>query len=296
MFGTDAVLGFIGGDGTPFINDYKIGNQRLGNCPGVCPDTDPSVGGKNNILGFNGNGDNGRTQLLWKRKLDTGDKQGDIVIGKGDINVAWAYNLNQPGPVLNKHDAKGGGSINFFTGGSSIFSVANLKKTHGSLMFIAWCLIIPFGSFVARYLKNKGWWFNVHRGFNTLAMLLMVIAFILAVKFTVAQHFGTWHKGIGIVVMILGFAQPFIGTLADLWFDIKRITDSNTSTPVYPDTVHMILGYGTWLLALANILLGLTAYGAAIGVTVVYIFFAGTIVSILFGYFAYKQILGGDEH
>jgi len=163
-------------------------------------------------------------------------------------------------------------------------------------MFIAWGVLVPWGSFIARYLKRKGWWFNAHRAVNSLSMVLVLIGFVIAVHFTVAQHFSTPHKAIGVAVVIVGVSQPFLGTLADYWFDIKRITDIGTATPVFPDIVHRILGYVTWLLALINILLGLMAYNAEVGVIAAYIFYAGIVTSVLFGYFAYRQVHGGKQH
>lgn len=43
-------------------------------------------------------------------------------------------------------------------------------------MFAAWGVIIPFGSFIARYLKKYTWWFNVHRTLNTFAVLSYLLS------------------------------------------------------------------------------------------------------------------------
>jgi hypothetical protein len=64
-------------------------------------------------------------------------------------------------------------------------------------MFVVWGLLLPLSAFIARFMKMKKWWFNLHRLINVISLLLVVVAFILAVIFS-TTHFNTAHKAIGI--------------------------------------------------------------------------------------------------
>eukprot|EP01125_Pyxidicula_operculata_P009616 TRINITY_DN3159_c0_g1_i1.p1 TRINITY_DN3159_c0_g1~~TRINITY_DN3159_c0_g1_i1.p1 ORF type:complete len:1062 (+),score=228.76 TRINITY_DN3159_c0_g1_i1:36-3221(+) len=80
MLGTDAAIGFIdksNNQGSVF--DFKIGNtQQAYVCPaGVCTDTDPSVGGRNDLEDVSISYSNSYTTMMFTRKRDTGDTKGD---------------------------------------------------------------------------------------------------------------------------------------------------------------------------------------------------------------------------
>jgi len=146
-------------------------------------------------------------------------------------------------------------------------------------MFVVWAIFIPFGSFIARYLKKYPWWFNVHRIINTSAILMMITAFIIAVTFT-GSHFYSYHAIFGLVIVLLGAIQPVLGILADKWFSPDR-----GSTPVYPDVTHWIIGWVTILSGLVNIALGIEIYimmfTAGQGILIAYIVFGGLVALFL---------------
>ena len=59
------------------------------------------------------------------------------------------------------HTNRGAVQVNFFTGSAQNLNTDKLKNAHAGLAFFAWGILIPFGSFVARYpfeythFKNK---------------------------------------------------------------------------------------------------------------------------------------------
>lgn len=144
--------------------------------------------------------------LCRRRKLNTGDSKGDYVISDSDQSVVFAFHPTSkstrvrvrvvvcsrppfsPLSALTQHDAstKGQLSINFIKGLVTGTDYNAMRLAHGSLMFIAWAVIIPVTSWIARYLKRYTWWFNVHRWSNGLAMTASVAAFVLATLMVLA--------------------------------------------------------------------------------------------------------------
>jgi hypothetical protein len=64
-------------------------------------------------------------------------------------------------------------------------------------MFLTWAVVVPVASFVARYLKDYKWWFNVHRILNGIAVAAMIAAFIIACLMTTTKHFQQDHAIVG---------------------------------------------------------------------------------------------------
>jgi len=285
MVGSDVMFGSVD-DNTGVVNvdDKILLAQQLG-CPGVCSDTDPNVGGTYDILAFNGNQGNGTTQIKWRRKLVTGDTIADLDIIMGQQMVVYAWNPTLD--IVTKHadNTKFSASLNFATGGISILNIIPNQIAHGFLMFFCWAVFIPFGSIVARYLKKYSWWFNVHRLVNSFAMMLLVIAFILAVDFQ-STHFNTIHPILGLIVVTLGLSQPVIGTVADKWFSLER-----EGVPIFPDRTHLILGYITLLAGITNIAIGLNDFGAPNGLFIAYIVYGAVIVTAMLLFAIFRLIV-----
>jgi hypothetical protein len=273
MIGTDPVLAWIEPDGSLNINDYKI-NDRAASA--IVADIQDQ--GTNDILASFGSFENGVTTIIWRRKLDTGDPK-DLPYVKGLMDVSYAYNPDTPGPNLVQHlgTTRNPAQIDFFSGVGVVDDTDALRKAHGSMMFVVWSVAIPFTSFVARYLKGQlgKAWFEIHRITNGVAMLVQLAAFILAVIFSPNNHFNTTHKIIGLIVFILGTVQPILGTIADRLFDPNR-----DGVPIFPDRVHWIIGWLSLGLGLANIVLGLEAYGA-----ILELFYASIALSAFIGVF-----------
>src|SRR5690606_5352034 len=129
---------------------------------------------------------------------------------KGFLKVAWGFG-SEDGLIQHTRTARGVEDIDFFSGKRKIALelVCLLKfpflkkphslKTHGIFMFVAWFLIIPATGLlvmIAHYFEKYPWWFNVHRIFNTIAMLLVLVGFFIAVSVT-ESHFDSLHKILG---------------------------------------------------------------------------------------------------
>lgn len=99
--------------------------------------------------------------------------------------------------------------------GSDIFI-----KLHGSLMIVAWVLLVSVGILLARHYKNV-WeattvcgvkpWFAFHRVLMMIAVAMMIAALVL-----IFYRVGQWsvtenpHPILGIVCSVLGFCQPIM--------------------------------------------------------------------------------------
>ncbi|KAL1481281.1 hypothetical protein MTO96_015718 [Rhipicephalus appendiculatus] len=99
--------------------------------------------------------------------------------------------------------------------GSDIFI-----KLHGSLMIVAWVLLVSVGILLARHYKNV-WeattvcgvkpWFAFHRVLMMIAVAMMIAALVL-----IFYRVGQWsvtenpHPILGIVCSVLGFLQPIM--------------------------------------------------------------------------------------
>jgi len=293
MLDSDIAFGWVAGSYVTVFDFYNYGERQAG-CPGVCQDGMGSMGGTDNILEFNGNENNGVTQLKWRRPLAQIDADVDLAIPKtGSVDVIWGYNPSVDGPAIAKHipTSRGVATINFFTGAATVKNVQPSREAHGFLMFFAWAIFVPVGSFIARYLKKFKWWFNVHRIINGFAMLMATVAFIVALTM-VTTHFDTSHKQLGLAITIIGTAQPLIGFLADRFFNPER-----KRAPIFPDMTHWVLGWTALTLGLINVVLGLQTYGATNTLIGVYGAYAIAIYLFLIVWFIYKLIVGkGDGH
>jgi len=223
--------------------------------------------------------------MLFRRKLVTGDSSDvDITMDK-DVVLIYYYAQSIDGPGLVQHTKTPAPyNFNFFTGASS--TKFNIIVVHGSLMFIAWFCIAPFGYVLARFMKKFSWWFQVHRAIMFIAMAAMIAAFGIAISYT-TKHFSDAHKIIGLIVVIIGTAQPIIGFLADKLFDPTR-----KATPIFPDKTHWVLGWISITLGMINIVLGLLEYGNATapGVLIAYCVVAGVTYVAIVGFTIFRII------
>jgi len=205
-------------------------------------------------------------QCRFRRYLDTGDSL-DTVITNELTPCIWAYHDS---PTWEQHDFRNRArvKINFFTG--DIVKEVNYWPIHGILMFLSWGAFIPLASLLARNFKWIGHsWFEIHRLLQTIAIMMMISAFALAVVMVNRDseaHFHGKHQIIGLVLFLIGCLQPFIGQLANFMFDPNR-----QKTPIFPDRIHGILGWGGIFLAVANIFLGIKLYGSSSVVWILYI-------------------------
>jgi len=101
------------------------------------------------------------------------------------------------------------------SGASSAASASSLLVVHGVLMAVTWLCIAPLATAISRFGRNRfagGLWFQLHRGLMSLAWLLTTVGFAVGVAM-VPQHFDSLHAQLGLTVFLLTFAQPLIGIL-----------------------------------------------------------------------------------
>jgi len=105
--------------------------------------------------------------------------------------------------------------INYVTGQVSVIPQSSpLKLAHGSIMFIAWSCVIPFGIIFARYGKKipDAMWFKVHQAIMPTGYGIVLIGFIIAIVMVNGSHFNTvWHAQLGYALCIAPCLQVLYG-------------------------------------------------------------------------------------
>ena len=172
-----------------------------------------------------------------------------------DLDFIFAMNADST-DTRQYHTERAALTLNIASGSTAAVTNPNLKfwVIHGALMFLGWGVLIPTGVTVARTMKHMDpAWFNVHRGANSLGLLLAVAGLIVAlVKFrplSVADSGSTEarHAILGLVVMALGVLQPFGALLRPHKGDPKRR---------YFNWIHGVAGRIAMTIGLVNILIG----------------------------------------
>ena len=148
-------------------------------------------------------------------------------------------------------------------------SVDAFRSAHGSLMFIAWLVLVPVGVIFARYFKSAGHiWYISHVTIQGAASLMTFVAAALifasiwpSTSFDAkTEYMVVTHASLGVIVVVIGcFIQPLMGKIAD-----SRYEPSRVETPVFPDKVHWWMGRSIWLLAFVNVWLGVAVNAIAI--------------------------------
>ena len=137
---------------------------------------------------------------------------GEIAISTGDNTFLWAYGS---GPALGYHPARAPFELNLSSGASAEVADANKSAwlAHGIMAFLSWGVFVPFAiqSSLLRALLPAGpMWIKLHKGFNSIAFLLFIIAFAIAVAFIQqggGGHFDNPHEKMGLAMFIIAFAQ-----------------------------------------------------------------------------------------
>ncbi|CAB9496618.1 Eukaryotic cytochrome b561 [Seminavis robusta] len=150
---------------------------------------------------------------------------------------------------------------------------------HGWLACIAWGILVPIaiGNSLCRHLiPVQGLWFEIHRAFNSLAILLTLITFVIVVNAVEKSssnpdHFQSTdgalgkHKTIGLVVFILSLIQG-IGGLMRPHLPKKNDdgTDAEPKSPIRTlwEFVHKGSGYAILAMAWYQCHSGLVKNGA----------------------------------
>lgn len=172
-------------------------DDRFGRVLEGMPDLDTDIGGTNDIKISSAFQVDGFTSVTFSRKLVTNDTKADHPIVDGSQKVLWAHgDLTAPDPnVFNYHGQtnRGGKLLNLMTGIQEAEGTP-LAAWHGSIMFMAYAVLMSFGIFVARFLKDYYWWFPLHIIVQTLAVILSLVGFGLAIVMAEGSHFSNLHR------------------------------------------------------------------------------------------------------
>jgi hypothetical protein len=218
----------------------------------------------------------GRTSMTFKREVAAVSTiQRAISTSPGTCtNFILAYG-NSMQTSLSYHGGRAGSkSVDVGTGAvgaTARLPASNLIKGHTVCMTLSWGLLVPVGIVMARHLKGidrkfagKKIWFQLHRGIQALALLLMTVGFGFAFSHVngltgVAHFVGNFplHSLFGLLILLLGWFQPFNAFLRphphpdrtddDSWFCDRRTCW---------EWLHKSTGYVAAVLGLLNCILG----------------------------------------
>ena len=215
MASADIITATVFG-GTLTIVDNRSGNGYL------APSLDlPDVGAISNVTGSVTA--TGWMSVSFRRKRITGASI-DMDLGPSCKPYKFTFALGTT--FFNQHPVPGASngpyvSENFIT----ICDTAEVAATpctlgssaiivHSAMMLVAWLIISPAGSLIARYLKNQlppPRWFELHRGLQVIASLLTLIGFALAYMNGRRSPETKLHAQVGLAVFIATMAQALLG-------------------------------------------------------------------------------------
>ena len=272
MAGADAI---IGRPDTGAVRDVFISGL---DADSITPDSQQDLSAT--TIAFDG----ARTVLRFTRPLDTGEP-GDVVITPGrPAPVIWAVGQ---APGFTSHFARGALRLDWGGGGSAGagFAWDTAMVIHAALMTLAWGLMLPVGSLVARYFKvlrgqdfprelDSQFWWNWHRVLQYGGMAAAALA-LLPVWGARSGGVLGWHAGVGFVALGLGGLQVLGGVLrGSKGGPVDQAGRPNPPHKVRGDhydmtprrrvfeAVHKIGGHACVLLGFVVIALGLREVGA----------------------------------
>ncbi|KAJ1499881.1 hypothetical protein HMI55_004167 [Coelomomyces lativittatus] len=172
---------------------------------------------------------------------------------------AIKYNSTTRDNAYSKHTTRGKFTYNVFTSFASdnptnLISMDTAVVWHKYCMSFAWNFSAGFGILIARFTKSylSKWWFRLHLVLFCVTLVLTLVGFIIMMLAHSTPHFISNHAIIGLTVVVGMVLQFMLGILINLMFQKHRRT-----TPLR-DQVHWYFGYVLYLLAAANVMLGLS--------------------------------------
>ncbi|KAK6522646.1 hypothetical protein TWF281_002082 [Arthrobotrys megalospora] len=146
-----------------------------------------------------------------------------------------------------------------------------LVLIHSAFAAIAWLFFAPIAIIIARFFKTAKTgrgriWFRLHFTIQIGTVIFMVLTFVLgyyAVQPGSKYQFKNPHFQIGAAVFAAVLAQALLGIVNHFILRplrIRRNTQDPLKTP-FSNKLHIILGWATLGLGLANIPIGMVLYG-----------------------------------
>ncbi|KAF3921649.1 hypothetical protein AA313_de0209279 [Arthrobotrys entomopaga] len=161
---------------------------------------------------------------------------------------------------------------------------------HSIFAAFAWLFFAPLAIVVARFFKSarsgRGRiWFRIHFLLQTGTVMFMIITFVLgyfAVGPGSKHQFNNPHLQIGTAVFAATLAQALLGIFNHFIFRLIRRHFQNPIKTPFPNKLHIILGWATLGLGIANIPIGMVLFGTHRRLLILYgVYVAGLLVLIL---------------
>ena len=128
------------------------------------------------------------------------------------FKLIWALSDT---PTISDHSRSGTMQLSLTSGGTSVdrsFSAYQWQLIHGVLMLASWGVVLPVGALIPRLFKtrlsNNGLWFKLHRGFQSVGLLVAIAGIVIALTRPEFGAIDTIHGYLGLVVMGIGVLQP----------------------------------------------------------------------------------------
>jgi len=145
--------------------------------------------------------------------------------------------------------------------------------THGFLMWICWCVIIPIGFISARFLRfvpddrfHCALWFEAHRTFMSVAFIVIIISASYIIGQT-EVHLNSTHKILGVTVLVGAIFQVMSAIMRP-----HATADGQKISPqrFFFEWAHHSIGRATILIAWVTIPYGMVLV-PGISMTIIYI-------------------------
>ncbi|KAF0421490.1 CBD9-like protein [Gigaspora margarita] len=200
-------------------------------------------------------------------------------------NFAWAYSTNRPSgkdptSTITKHIYKdnivldlANTGLENSSGSSNTYN--KLIISHAIIMFLAWMVFLPGAVFVARFARTLSFWVQLHMSIQIFIVVPLVIAGSVIVYVAVGGYqTSDPHKILGLILFICLFVQIFIGLFHHKTYDAYR-----EHTPWWTH-LHRWLGRAIVTLAIFQVPLGLSLYGAQMSIFYIYYVYVSIVIII----------------
>eukprot|EP01125_Pyxidicula_operculata_P020988 TRINITY_DN7905_c0_g1_i1.p1 TRINITY_DN7905_c0_g1~~TRINITY_DN7905_c0_g1_i1.p1 ORF type:complete len:687 (+),score=141.88 TRINITY_DN7905_c0_g1_i1:466-2526(+) len=206
MIGSEAVVGYVSGDGSYTITAYDLYSKDVLQITESHHLSIQNLGAEEVA---------GTTTIFFSRSNSTG-RYPFTSLGEATIIASWGKDDG-----FGQHTKRSDGAcfVNSITGESRVIEgPAKLKSTHGILMIVSWGIILPLGMFISRYgrkldqrIMGYSMWVMLHPVFQFTGYCLALAAFIIALTMVGDAHFSTpWHGQLGILIMVMGTLQVMV--------------------------------------------------------------------------------------
>ncbi|GBG27276.1 Cytochrome b561 and DOMON domain-containing protein At3g61750 [Hondaea fermentalgiana] len=208
MIGSRAVFGGTGVSGLPAeVGEYEITAYEA-----------PSLyDGETSIQDTSVSVEDGVMQVTFTTDAIAGESLD--ADGAGKRIIFAVYEGSSWGP---SHGANFGDSVDLVSwssagtvSGSDAKDLTAMYLAHGIMMILAFGFLFPLGtlpSALRHKLAPEPRWFHFHRAAQTLALLMALAAFAIAIYFVdefSGEHFTNTHERLGLAVIIVTCLQPF---------------------------------------------------------------------------------------